>query len=599
MSFNRSIVIFLAMLFSVMAAAASESDNLLISTNDSGRLLLQDRPGGVTWDLGPAREVQLADDGRSIIVRCVVPKDKEGKILDGGLSISAEEAGYALVPAREGLLIPADGPVEFSRRFSTSGYEGCHMDMMGFVKRGAALLMTWEDVYISPELKKNKQGLSCSVFVRRAPDTAEEVFSFVRLTPLGKGDWNTVANAYRKMAEKRGLAVTMREKTKRNREAAKLSGASNVKLWTCLNRRRNEESTKDESVEVCWSFDEAARVAEHLKNDLDIKRCLFIVGGWTEGGYDCRHPDALPANPECGGNDALADAVRRIKALGYVACFHDNYQDMYRDAKSWNPDFIQKKRDGSLMAGGRWLGGRAYLVCAPKTLELCQRPENLTAVQKLFAPQAYFIDTTYAVGPQECFDPKHPMGYADDIRWKQKLSDYSRDVFGLFGSECGREWAIPHSDFFEGLSGVSGKYYHNLDPATLGATVVPLFEMVYHDCEAVYGKYGYNPEGSAEYVAHHVLCGRPLHYHSIPKHLYWKEPVKSTLKLYARPSVTSVEQVGPRKFKIKYSWQIDATGVCLFTFEKASRYHSRMIMRLQGRVRRGAQARPWRRDLLR
>jgi len=149
------------------------------------------------------------------------------------------------------------------------------------------------------------------------------------------------------------------------------------------------------------------------------------------------------------------------------------------------------------------------------------------------------------------------MGYADDIRWKQKLSDYSRDVFGLFGSECGREWAIPHSDFFEGLSGVSGKYYHNLDPATLGATVVPLFEMVYHDCEAVYGKYGYNPEGAAEYVAHHVLCGRPLHYHSIPKHLYWKEPVKSTSKLYARPSVTSVEQVGPRKFKIKYSWQID------------------------------------------
>ena len=50
--------------------------------------------------------------------------------------------------------------------------------------------------------------------------------------------------------------------------------------------------------------------------DLGIDRCLFILGGWTEGGYDCRHPDNLPANPECGGNEALADAIRRIQAAG-------------------------------------------------------------------------------------------------------------------------------------------------------------------------------------------------------------------------------------------------------------------------------------------
>jgi hypothetical protein len=110
-------------------------------------------------------------------------------------------------------------------------------------------------------------------------------------------------------------------------------GAPDAKLWSCLTRRMNEESTAEESVRVHWTFNEAAQVAEHLKNDVKIERCFFMVGGWTEGGYDVRHPDNLPANPECGGNEALADAVERIQKLGYVGCLHDNVQDMYRDAE--------------------------------------------------------------------------------------------------------------------------------------------------------------------------------------------------------------------------------------------------------------------------
>jgi hypothetical protein len=299
-------------------------------------------------------------------------------------------------------------------------------------------------------------------------------------------------------------------------------GASNAKLWTCLARRMNEDSTKEESVRVRWTFDEAARVAEHLKQDVGIERCLFMVGGWTEGGYDCRHPDNLPANPECGGNEGLAAAIKRIQALNYVGCLHDNVQDMYRDAKSWSPAFIEKRADGSLIQGGRWLGGRAYMVCAPKQLELAQRPQNLPAIRELFRPWSYFIDTTYAVGPRECHDPNHPIGRNDDIAWKIRLSDYAREQFGIFGSECGREWALPHSDFFEGLVGVSGRYFHNLKAEDLGATVIPFFEMVYHDCQICYGKYGYAADEAAEYVAHHVLCARPLHYHSFGDHLYWQ-----------------------------------------------------------------------------
>jgi len=452
-------------------------------------------------------------------------------LLDSALSVASEDLGYITVPVREGLIIPADSGVAFTHEFDTYNYEGCHMEMFGVVKGGAAALVTWKDPYTKLVVRSKvpdqmaspvKQRLLPSLILRQSARSC-------RVSFLGKGGYMEMAKAYRDVAKERGWAVTWREKLKGHPERAKLFGAVNFKLWSTLSRQMNEESTKEESVRVHWTFDEAAQVAEHLKRDLKLDNVFFLMGGWIRRGYDNQHPDILPAAPECGGNEALADCVRRVRRLGYLVGLHDNYQDIYRDSPSWNEEFILKARDGSLVKGGHWAGGRAYLTCSRKALELAQRPQNLPAVRSLSKADAYFIDTTYAAGLTECFDPKHPLTRADDIHWKQALSDYAREVFPIFGSECGREWAIPHSDFFEGFTGVSGGYYHDAGLLKkLGATPVPLFEGVYRDCIAMYGKYGYDPAKAAEYVLHHLSIGRTLNYHSIPSHLYWKEPSPKT-----------------------------------------------------------------------
>lgn len=502
---------------------------------------------------------QLIRDGGSLEIRYGGQDAGHVSVLGDALAITDLEQGYLIVPSREGLLIPARSGASFMRTFGTSDYEGCHMNMLGFAKSGAALIADWDDAYTFPEVK--------SVRTETGPVPQRLMTTFrlqrtaraVRLTPLGSGDWSTIATGYREIAEQKGLAVTLQQKTARNPHLAKLIGASNVKLWTCLARRMSEDSKQEESVNIRWTFDEAARIAEHLKKDVGLDRALFMMGGWTEGGYDCRHPDNLPANPECGGNDALADAIRRIQQLGYVGCLHDNVQDMYADAKSFDLSFLEKDARGNPKQGGRWLGGRAWMVCAPKQLELAQRPQNLPEISRLFKPWSYFIDTTYAVGPRECDDPAHPLDRNGDIAWKQKLSDYARDTFGLFGSECGREWALPHSDFFEGLVAVSGRYYHNLDPASLGATVIPFWEMVYHDCQIAYGKYGYAADQAAECVAHHALCARPLYYHSIPDHLYWTQsPAAPHAKVMVRPRVVEVKAADKQTFQIRYAWDVEA-----------------------------------------
>ena len=542
---------------------------------DTGRYQISDKQGRVVWKSNPDRvrfgevtlnvsgkrryislehcETRRAEEGLELSfqplaekpqarLRVLVRPTNDGKALDFSYAASEElpvesvrllddafwvtdvEKGYVVVPVREGLFVPADSGLAFTNRFDTYGYEGCHMAMFGIVKDGAAALVTWNDPYAAAELKSSlpngtptaaTQVLAPSLLLRKSAKACRVEF-------LGRGDYVAVAKAYREVAKQKGWLVTWKEKLKDHPDRAKYFGASNYKLWSTLDRRMNEESTKEERVRVNWTFDEAAQVAEHLKRDLKLEKVLFIMGGWIHRGYDNQHPDILPTAPECGGDASFADACRRIRALGYILSLHDNYQDIYRDSPSWNERYVQKNADGSLGKGGHWAGGRAYITCSKMALELA-RP-NLPAVKKLSGADSYFIDTTYAAGLQECFDKEHPLTRADDIRWKQAISDYAREVFGSFGSECGREWAIPHADFFEGLTGVSGSWYHNKElPGQLGASVVPLFELVYRDCIAMYGKYGYDPTKAAEYVLHHITIGRPLNYHIIPPHLYWKK----------------------------------------------------------------------------
>ena len=493
----------------------------------------------VVHDEGVAVTFSLVRDGQSLELRFEGNSLGEVRTLGDLLHMTKADEGSIVVPCREGLLIPVDEGNAFKRTFASSDYEGCHMNMIGILKAGSAMLATWDDAYTFPEVERSLDESDSNSPSLTARFKLKRTARSIRLTPLGNGDWNTLAEGYRQIAEEKGMVVTLREKLRRNQGLERMIGAANVKLWHCLARKMNEDSTVEESVRVRWTFDESAQIAEHIKKDLQIDRCLFIIGGFTEGGYDCRHPDNLPANPECGGNFALQDAIDRIKRLGYVACLHDNYQDMYGNAKSFDLRYIEKDDAGKPKRGGRWLGGKPWLVCAPKQLELAMRPQNLPEIHRLFNPGNYFIDTTYAVGPRECSDPNHPLDYNDDIRWKKKLSDHARELFGLFGSEGGREWALPHSDWFEGLVGVRGRYFNDLKPRRLGARVIPFWEMVYHDCQIAYGKYGFRPSRAAEYVVHHALCARPLHYHSLPDHIYWKQNKRDSASNTERSSLSA------------------------------------------------------------
>jgi hypothetical protein len=293
----------------------------------------------VFWLRGPTLQVYLEDE----------PPTTAVELFTAGLDVSAAEDGEMLLPIRMGLLLQASADGDpFDLHLGTYDYEeGVHMAMTALFKSGAALMATWGDPYLRLHVGRRATP--------DAPDSDHELLTTFELSKtarslqlrcLGQGDIHQVAAAYRERATELGYRVTWDEKLESRPQASRLFGACNVKLWHAL-ARRIDENLEEQSVEVRWTFDEAAQISEHLKADLELEDVLFHLGGWTRYGYDCRHPDIMPANPECGGNEGLADCARRVQACGYLFCLHDNYQDMYRDAPSWDEAYLQKAPDGS------------------------------------------------------------------------------------------------------------------------------------------------------------------------------------------------------------------------------------------------------------
>jgi hypothetical protein len=516
---------------------------------ESGAVTLLDKQTGVTWDLGtpevmlktgnagtlPPVQIIRRDRGTLRYRReglgefslsllagpprvdySVVPEGevKELRLLSRALPVGPGDNNYYAASYRMGIQLRPEGDKPFNRRFR----DGYSMAMFGAVKEGSALLVTWTDPYVAVQVDYRVQPapqLTMGLAMR-------ERASSVRLQPLGRGGYVEIAKACRTVARERGMLKTLAEKMRENPRVAEFFGAADFKPFAYMRLAPNTPWHKQDQwgEQRNFTFEECGDLAEHFQRDLGIDRAMLVLNGWINRGYDNRHPDILPAAPEIGGNEGLAACSRRVKALGWLFGLHDNYQDMYRDAPSWNEKYIIKNADRSLRQGGVWAGGQCWLICSRKAVELASRPQNIPEVKKLFAPTLYFSDTIFAAGLYECFDPNHPTTPAEDLQYKQQLCDYLRGQFGLFGSEEGREWGVAHADYFEGLMSHRTHFQRPNDTDI----ILPLFELVYGDAIPIYAHQSDRPRpDNPGYILDHILYAEmPVYYFG--NHRYWSSP---------------------------------------------------------------------------
>jgi len=444
------------------------------------------------------------------------------RLLDKALTVTEEDEGRVYVPYRLGIERVAAKAFPGAEEWRT--YEDLSMAMCGLVKKGSALLVNWEPVETRLQVNGSWPDLPLLAGRRAYGVTLdmETPQGSCTIHPLGKGDYVQIAQAYRAAARAKGWLLPWTEKRKRYPTVDRLIGASNFKPFVLERALPNSPYSPDhrEHVDVGYTFEEVAQCAEHWHNDLGIDRAFVVLAGWINRGYDVGHPDVLPAAAECGGNDGLIAASRRIKACGYLFGLHDNYQDMYEDAPSWGLNWLNKDPSGAAKKGGAWNGGQAWQVCAIKQVELAARPEtNLPKIARLFGPTIYFMDTVFAWELVTCDDPAHPMTQRDDLKWKTRLCLLAKQHFGLFGSEEGREWAVPCGDYLEGI------FSHQTGSPP--GSVIPLFPLVYSDCVQIMPRQRdrVGPDDEKKMADHILFAQMPLP--NFGPHLYWKRAAAS------------------------------------------------------------------------
>jgi hypothetical protein len=438
-------------------------------------------------------------------------------LLEQALQVTDADRGSWYVPHRLGIEFSAEKGLPGNRAFTP--YNDLSMAMCGATKQGSALLVSWSEVdsrlqiHTSwPELPWAAGGRACTMSLY-----LEGAENGCLIQPLGPGSYVEIARAYRPVARAAGWRTTWSEKRKQYPSVDRIFGAADFKPFVLSRVLPESRYSRDgrEHTHLGFTFDEIATCAEHWRTDLQIDRAFVVLAGWINGGYDNRHPDVLPPAPECGGAGGLKQASRRIRDCGYLFGLHDNYQDMYKNAPSWGEQWLNKDSHGIAKKGGNWAGGQAWQVCATQQVELAARTEtNLPAIARLFEPSIYFIDTVFAWPLVTCEDPAHPMSRRDDLYWKSQLCLLAKKHCGLFGSEEGREWAVPCADYLEGIFG------HQTDSAP--GEVIPLFPLVYSDCVQIMTHQGNRiGPGDAKKVTDHVLFAEMF----LPRfgtHLYWE-----------------------------------------------------------------------------
>ncbi|TAH25564.1 MAG: hypothetical protein EAZ07_06435, partial [Cytophagales bacterium] len=221
------------------------------------------------------------------------------------------------------------------------------------------------------------------------------------------GGYVGIAQKFRSYAISKGMNKTLDEKIKETPELKKLIGGRQVTYYQAIPKQKfstqENKLLKHEQLEkaklegenpppnISFTHEEVAQSLDTLKKEWGFKKGLVNIRGWIKGGYDASHPDIWPPEPMLG----TVEQLKKISTsdANYFSMLHDNYQDIYRHNPSF-PKGINITANGSLMRGGMWAGGQAYILNSRDSVKYAIR--NWEQIKTLNAA-GIFVDTTSAV----------------------------------------------------------------------------------------------------------------------------------------------------------------------------------------------------------
>jgi hypothetical protein len=425
-------------------------------------------------------------------------------------AVDGREVDATLLSNDDGMLLPRDWPKRYhpilrakddTSVIQSNLIESWSMSWWGFQKGASAMIVIVETsddaayTFTHPAGGPTANGpawrpqLGRFAYPRRA-----------RMAFVAKGNYVDLCKRYRRHVMDTGQFVSLKEKIARSPVVENLIGTPMVGLRVFTNIHKGspqyDPATPDKNYRV-------TTYAQHIERLRKLKADGFAhvnatVGGWPNEGYDHQHPDGLPPNKEGGGWEGMKALFDACKELGYTCWMHDQYRDYYPDAPSYTVDLAVHEEDSvrppSYFPGTRfhphdwkegyvpfmnyWFGGTQTYLNNAYMLGHIQKNYRLLAEHGI-RPQGSYNDVFGYIPPDQDFNPEHPSSRTDSMRDRAVVCNWVRRNLGIVGTEDGADWTIPYVDY------ATNRFNRNPgsgnDETAVGAIVVPLYELVYHD----------------------------------------------------------------------------------------------------------------------
>jgi hypothetical protein len=290
-----------------------------------------------------------------------------------------------------------------------------------------------------------------------------------------RGDYVDLAKTYRRWVQEIGWFSSLEEKIAANPDLKSFLGGRAFWINFAFPTRKEDyaedflipdelmrEEREDAPLRMLYTYAEMKAQIERLK-ELGLQRGFVKLGGWINGGYDNSHQDVWPPEPALGAVSELKELLASEPPL--LVGLHDNNQDMYAHTPSF-PRGVNRNADGTLLTGGAWAGGQAYILNSRHSVEYARR--NWEHIQTL-KPRALFVDIITAMQLYQSFEPGDELTKHQDRLAKEELMRFYKDQGVLLGSEESADFAIRFLDWYE-----------NRHRRTQGVSI-PLWPLVFHD----------------------------------------------------------------------------------------------------------------------
>ncbi len=259
-----------------------------------------------------------------------------------------------------------------------------------------------------------------------------------------------MAKRYRKIASENGLLVTLKEKAEANPDVKKLRGAIYTGIYGGYPHYVNMPG-------MAFDFDDLEAVIRNMHENQNVTKA--IIHAW--GTFENYPPSPWPISEALGGPVTLRRVVTRAKSYGWLFSSYHSFVSLLEHDPRYDIGLAPKDERGRPSLGSRWkaVDEARWADLARQTL-----PREIEAIGQ----NADITDIAFTGRVGE---------------GGRMLAEYLASTGLVLGTERGNEWLVPRYHMFEGMVAP-----YRETPLARYSHPAPLFNLVYHDAIANFGK---------------------------------------------------------------------------------------------------------------